>query len=97
GDEFLYHLGRRAIESVNGDGVEDRLVWGPARTAGHHRALRDELQAAVGEVPVQLLLHLGAVAEQQLAADAAGEVEEGIRGANEGIGRLVEEVAVLDG
>jgi hypothetical protein len=46
---------------------------------------------------VQLLLHGVAVPEKDLAADAAGEIEEDVGGADEHVGGDVENVAVGEG
>src|SRR5262245_2598612 len=52
--------------------------------------------APAGQVLVKLLLHPGAVTPEDLAADAAGEVQPGVRRADQQVGRLVEDVALLD-
>jgi hypothetical protein len=58
--------------------------------------LPDEPQAAVGEVAVEGGLHRRSVAAEDLAPHTAREIEVDVRGADEDVCGMVEDVALLD-
>ena len=50
----------------------------------------------LGEVPAEVFLHRVTVTQKDLAPHAAGEIEKRVGRADQHVGRLVEDVAVLD-